>query len=103
MPDGRRCPRARPPLSEPKLPTDAEHAPGLGHVIADCLSRVFASGIEATVSRAVRYAFAEAEISEAPTRDPSWYKATPSPPTATRDDQGLCGLVSPGAEHTSLI
>ena len=40
-------------LAKISFPPDAEHTPGIGHVLADRLSRVFAPGGVSNVSRAV--------------------------------------------------
>ena len=56
------------------FPPDAEHTPGVGHVFADKLSRVFAPTGAGAITPDLHPAMANASVAIAPTRDATWYK-----------------------------
>ena len=53
-------------LVELSFPPDAIHTPGVAHVIADKLSRVYAPGGGGTVHKGLHPALAHAELTELP-------------------------------------
>ena len=54
------------------LPPYAVHTP-VAHVLADKLSRIYMPGAAGKADRSVHPALAEAERTEVPVRDDSWY------------------------------
>ena len=62
-------------LVEMSFPPDAYHTPGISHVIADRLSRVFAPDGDGVVANALHPALAHATLSTPPERTKQWYKA----------------------------
>ena len=62
-------------LVELSFPPDAVHTPGLAHVIADKLSRIYAPGGSGSPSADLHPALAHAELTPAPERNSKWYKA----------------------------
>ena len=67
-------------LVELSFPPDAVHTPGVAHVIADRLSRVFAPGGAGSVSKDLHPALKCAVPSPIPARDRRWYRAlSPEP------------------------
>ena len=67
------------------FPPDAVHTPGVGHIIADRLSRTQAPTSDGTPSADLHPALREAIEDSAPPRSEGWYKAS-SPPTAQAHD-----------------
>ena len=67
-------------LAELSFPPDAVHTPGVAHVLADRLSRVYAPGGTSTVTKDIHPAFASAQLTDVPVRVPAWYKATQQTP-----------------------
>ena len=61
-------------LAELSFPPDAVHTPGVAHVLADRLSRVFIPGGNGKVDRSIHPALANAEVTNVPVRDDYWYK-----------------------------
>ena len=61
-------------LVDLSFPPDAEHTPGLGHVFADRLSRVFAPTGKGFITSDLHPAMATAQVAQAPARGPSFYK-----------------------------
>ena len=62
-------------LIELSFPPDAVHAPGVAHIVADRLSRVFAPGGDRRVICQLHPALTNAEMSHGPVRNDSWYRA----------------------------
>ena len=62
-------------LAELSFPPDAVHTPGVAHVLADRLSRVFAPEGSQVANNSIHPALANAEQTAVPTRDASWYRA----------------------------
>ena len=68
-------------LVDLSFPPDAEHTPGVAHVLADRLSRVHAPEtnggppIAGTIPDSLHPAIANATRDQAPVRDASWYQA----------------------------
>ena len=56
------------------FPPDAEHTPGIGHVLADRLSRVYSPTGRGHITMDLHPALATASESIAPTRDSAWYQ-----------------------------
>ena len=67
-------------LADLSFPPDAMHTPGVAHVLADRLSRVFAPGGTGTVTKDLHPALASAQLTDVPVRVPAWYKATQQTP-----------------------
>ena len=61
-------------LAELSFPPDAVHTPGVAHVLADRLSRVFAPGGKNKVDKSIHPALVNAEVTNVPVRDDHWYK-----------------------------
>jgi hypothetical protein len=61
-------------LVDLSFPPDAEHTPGIGHVIVDRLSRVYSPTGTGKVSKDIHPALNAAQESVAPDRVGSWYK-----------------------------
>ena len=57
------------------FPRDAVHTPGVAHVAADRLSRVFAPGGSGVVHDNLHPAHARPTETQVPVRDRRWYKA----------------------------
>ena len=62
-------------LAELSFPPDAVHTPGVAHVLADRLSRIFAPNGSGLVDKTIHPALANAELTMVPERDNSWYSA----------------------------
>ena len=62
-------------LVDMSFPPDAEHTPGLGHVLADRLSRVYSPSGEGRITDTLHPALASASETRAPIRDSSWYQS----------------------------
>ena len=69
-------------LVELSFPPDVLHTPGVAHVIADRLSRVYAPGVDSKqpgewngAAASCHVALAAATETPTPTRDRGWYKA----------------------------
>ncbi len=56
------------------FPPDAEHTPGIGHIMADRLSRVYSPTGRGHITMDLHPALATASESIAPTRDSAWYQ-----------------------------
>ena len=54
---------------------DAAHTPGVAHVVADRLSRIFAPGGSDRVDNSIHPALKYATPTTAPSRDKEWYRA----------------------------
>jgi hypothetical protein len=67
-------------LIELSFPPDAVHTPGVSHVIADSLSRVFAPGGRGVASPSLHPSLKGAVHTQVPDRIRAWYRAlTPDP------------------------
>jgi len=62
-------------LAQLSFQPEATHTPGLSHVVADLLSRVFSPTGSGTVSSALHPALANAELTDVPNRNENWYRA----------------------------
>ena len=62
-------------LVDLSFPPDAYHTPGVSHIIADRLSRVYSPEGDGVVSTSIHPALASATITTPPTRDRKWYRA----------------------------
>ena len=62
-------------LVELSFPPDAVHTPGVAHVVADRLSRVFAPGGAGRVDNSIHPALKLAVETSAPIRNAEWYRA----------------------------
>ena len=62
-------------LIELSFPPDAVHTPGVAHVIADKLSRIYAPGGDGKASPELHPALHDASETQLPVRNRSWYKA----------------------------
>ena len=85
-----------PRLVELSFPPDATHTPGVAHVIADRLSRVFMPGGTGIVDKAIHASLAEADVAVAQIPDETWYRAyarDPSYNEASRQWWGSHGKV----------
>jgi len=58
------------------FPPDAVHTPGLGHIIADRLSRTFSPTVEPCELRFLHPALLHAAVDEAPLRLEHWYRTS---------------------------
>ena len=74
------------------FPPDAAHTPGVGHIFADKLSRVFAPTGKGKVTQDLHHALATSQVVVTPVRDQSFYNVTDfetmahqSPPAADED------------------
>ena len=65
-----------PRLAELSFPPDAVHTPGVAHVLADRLSRVFAPNGSGVVDKTIHPALANAKLTKVPVRSNSWYRAS---------------------------
>ena len=63
-------------LADLSFPPDAIHTPGVAHVLADRLSRVFMPGGSGKVDKNVHPALAQSELTIVPDRDSTWYKTS---------------------------
>ena len=63
-------------LAELSFPPDAIHTPGVAHVLADRLSRVFMPGGSGRVDRNVYPDLAHAELTTVPERDSTWHNTS---------------------------
>ena len=63
-------------LAELSFPPDAIHTPGVAHVLADRLSRVYAPGGPGKVDKTIHPALANAQLTEVPERNSSWYRTS---------------------------
>ena len=61
-------------LVDMSFPPDAEHTPGVGHVLADKLSRVYAPSGKGVLDDSLHPALASAQEAHAPVRDDTWYR-----------------------------
>ena len=61
-------------LVELSFPPDAEHVPGIAHVLADKLSRVYSPTGTGVLSDDLHPALPTGKVAHAPPRDASWYK-----------------------------
>ena len=57
------------------FPPDAIHVPGVSHIAADALSRVFAPGASNIVDESTHHSLAGAVKDEPPARSDDWYRA----------------------------
>ena len=71
-------------LVELSFPPDAQHTPGVGHIFADKLSRVFSPTGKGTLTPDLHPAMATAQVAEAPVRDSSFYRL--SEPASGREE-----------------
>ena len=62
-------------LAQLSFPPEATHTPGLSHVVADVLSRVYSPSGSGIASSALHSALKDAERSQVPERNDSWYRA----------------------------
>ena len=62
-------------LVEFSFPPDAMHTPGIAHVLADELSRIYAPGGTGCVSSYRHRALTDAKLVTPPSRPTTWYKA----------------------------
>jgi hypothetical protein len=67
-------------LVEVSFPPEAVHTPGVSHVIADKLSRVYAPGGSQVVSSCIHPALANAVHTQVPERPRSWYRTLSADP-----------------------
>ncbi len=67
-------------LIEVSFPPEAVHTPGVSHVIADRLSRVFAPGGTQVVSADAHVALANAVRTHVPDRPRQWYRTLTTDP-----------------------
>ncbi len=67
-------------LIEISFPPEAVHTPGVSHVIADKLSRVYAPGGSQVVSSGIHPALANAVHTPVPERPRSWYRTLSADP-----------------------
>ena len=63
-------------LAKLSFPPDAIHTPGIAHVLADRLSRVYMPGESGRVDSSTHPALAQSEVTKAPKRNSDWYKAS---------------------------
>ena len=63
-------------LAKLSFPPDAIHTPGIAHVLADRLSRVYMPGESGRVDSSIHLALAQSEIATVPERNSDWYKAS---------------------------
>ena len=75
-------------LVDLSFPPDAEHTPGLGHIFADKLSRVYAPTGNGALTPDLHPAMAYAQESIAPVRGTSYYKI-PTKPRARRGQKAI--------------
>ena len=57
------------------FPPDAVHTPGIAHIVADELSRVYAPKGSGVVSNKIHLALEHAEETSTPKRNEAWYRA----------------------------
>ena len=62
-------------LAAQSFPPDAVHTPGVGHKIADALSRVYAPGQTGTADHTTHPMLAGATRATTPVRDDTFYRA----------------------------
>ncbi len=67
-------------LVELPFPPDAVHTPGVAHVIADRLSRIFAPGGAGKASPELHPSLKDAVLTPVPVRDRCWSRALASDP-----------------------
>ena len=63
-------------LAELSFPPDAIRTPGVAHVLADRLSRVYAPGGPGKVDKTIHPALQDAQLTEVPERNSSWYRTS---------------------------
>ena len=63
-------------LAELSFPPDAIHTPGVAHVLADRLSRVFMPGGTGRVDSSIHPALTHSELTTVPIRNSDWYKTS---------------------------
>ena len=61
-------------LVDLSFPPDAQHTPGVGHIFADKLSRVFSPTGKGVLTPDLHPAMTNAQVAEAPVRDASLYQ-----------------------------
>ena len=64
-----------PRLVKLSFPPDAVHTPGIAHVVADKLSRVFGPECAGVVNNKINLALEHATETQAPSRNSEWYPA----------------------------
>jgi hypothetical protein len=62
-------------LAEQSFPPDALHTPGVSHIVADALSRVFAPDGKGIVDSSIHPALAAATVMTPPARNADWFRA----------------------------
>jgi hypothetical protein len=62
-------------LAELSFPPDALHTPGISHVVADALSRVFSPDGNGIVDASIHPSLSSATLSTPPERTSAWYRA----------------------------
>jgi len=72
------------------FPPDAIHVPGVSHIAADALSRVFAPGASNIVDESTHHSLAGAVKDEPPARSDDWYRAL-TLDAATAVAEEVCG------------
>ena len=75
-------------LAELSFPPDAVHTPGVAHVLADRLSRVFAPKGSGVADNSIHPALVNTVRTTVPTRDASWYRASEDHDPAS--GEGVC-------------
>ena len=63
-------------LAELSFPPEAIHTPGVAHVLADRLSRVYAPGGPGKVDKTIHPALMNAQLTEVRERNSSWYRTS---------------------------
>ena len=62
-------------LIELSFPPDAMHTPGIAHVLADELSRIYAPGSTSNIASYRHRALTDAKLATPPARPSTWYRA----------------------------
>ena len=70
-------------LAQLSFPPDATHTPGVAHIIADKLSRVYSPTGAGSVDKSLHPALENAEETATPVRSADWYKAYDTKPATT--------------------
>ena len=68
------------------FPPDAIHTPGVAHVVADVLSRIYAPEGAKVVDKSIHPCLSSAAEVKAPKRDESWYRATTTDPSSSEEN-----------------